>query len=89
MLALLEASDATHNLPVAVKTLAASGAAASFRILLMPVDACKTIMQASAAFLCLVGLGRVGEVWCGGAPPPPAACIFMMPVDVAKATTCS
>ena len=44
MLALLEGVD----LPVAVKTVAASGAAAAFRIFLMPVDAAKTIMQASA-----------------------------------------
>ncbi|KAL4435632.1 hypothetical protein ABPG77_002595 [Micractinium sp. CCAP 211/92] len=41
MLALLEDVD----LPVALKTVAASGAAAGFRIFLMPVDAAKTIMQ--------------------------------------------
>lgn len=41
MLALLEDVD----MPVALKTMAASGAAASFRIFLMPVDAMKTIMQ--------------------------------------------
>jgi len=43
MLALLQDVD----MPVALKTMAASGAAASFRIFLMPVDAMKTIMQAS------------------------------------------
>ncbi|KAI3434970.1 hypothetical protein D9Q98_003022 [Chlorella vulgaris] len=41
MLSLLEEVD----MPVALKTMAASGAAAAFRILLMPIDATKTIMQ--------------------------------------------
>lgn len=40
MLALLEGVD----MPVALKTVAASGAAAAFRIVLMPIDATKTIM---------------------------------------------
>jgi hypothetical protein len=43
-------------MPVALKTVAASGAAAAFRIVLMPVDATKTIMQ--------VWRGVVG--WVGG-----------------------
>jgi hypothetical protein len=43
MLSLLEDVD----MPVALKTMAASGAAAAFRILLMPIDATKTIMQVS------------------------------------------
>lgn len=47
MLALLEDVE----LPVALKTVAASGAAAGFRIFLMPVDAAKTIMQ--AGYLCI------------------------------------
>lgn len=37
--------DSTRSLPVAVQTVAASLAAASFRILLVPVDTVKTIMQ--------------------------------------------
>lgn len=37
--------DETRNLPITVKTIAASISAASFRILLMPIDACKTNMQ--------------------------------------------
>ena len=45
MLALLEDAD----LPVQVKTLAASAAAGLFRIFLMPVDALKTIMQVEGA----------------------------------------
>jgi len=45
MLALLDSIDATENLPVGVKTVAASVAAALFRIFLMPVDTFKTTMQ--------------------------------------------
>lgn len=45
MLALLDSLEATQQLPVGVKTLAASAAAGGFRILLMPVDACKTVLQ--------------------------------------------
>ncbi|EFN57148.1 hypothetical protein CHLNCDRAFT_30535 [Chlorella variabilis] len=58
MLALLEGVD----MPVALKTMAASGAAASFRIFLMPVDACKTIMQVEGkgGFGKLVQKVRVG-----------------------------
>lgn len=47
MLALLESSDKTKDLPVGVKTLAASASAGAFRIFLMPIDALKTIMQVS------------------------------------------
>ena len=43
-------------MPVALKTVAASGAAAAFRIVLMPVDATKTIMQ----------VWRDGVGWVGG-----------------------
>ena len=46
MLALLDSYEATTSLPLGVKTGSASLAAASFRILLMPVDTCKTILQA-------------------------------------------
>ena len=45
VLSLLENSASTRDLPVAVKTLAASMSAGAFRIFLMPVDAMKTIMQ--------------------------------------------
>ena len=45
ILALMESHDSTKDLPVGVKTLAASAAAGGFRIFLMPVDAMKTIMQ--------------------------------------------
>ncbi|KAG5192318.1 mitochondrial carrier domain-containing protein [Tribonema minus] len=45
VLALLESMDSTKGLPVGVKTLCASGAAALWRIVLMPIDTTKTIMQ--------------------------------------------
>ena len=44
-LALLDDVAATRNAPVWLKTVAASVAAGGFRILLMPIDACKTLMQ--------------------------------------------
>ena len=43
--ALLDNMDATKDLPVAFKTVAASAAAAGFRIFLMPIDTVKTSMQ--------------------------------------------
>lgn len=43
-LALLDAYEFTENLPVGVKTVAASVGAALFRIILMPVDTFKTTM---------------------------------------------
>lgn len=42
---LLDNMDATKNLPVAAKTVAASASAATFRIFLMPIDTLKTSMQ--------------------------------------------
>ena len=45
MLALLESSPSTRDLPVSAKTLAASMTASCFRVLLMPVDAVKTSLQ--------------------------------------------
>eukprot|EP00730_Choanoeca_flexa_P019343 TRINITY_DN9442_c0_g1_i1.p1 TRINITY_DN9442_c0_g1~~TRINITY_DN9442_c0_g1_i1.p1 ORF type:complete len:299 (+),score=56.50 TRINITY_DN9442_c0_g1_i1:66-962(+) len=44
-LALLDSYDSTRELPVAVKTVAASGSAALWRVFLMPIDTTKTIMQ--------------------------------------------
>lgn len=44
MITALDAFESTENLPVAVKTVAASVAAALFRIFLMPVDTFKTTM---------------------------------------------
>lgn len=45
MLSLLNQTESTKDLPVAVKTAAASTAAAAWRVNLMPIDATKTIMQ--------------------------------------------
>ncbi|CAM9197810.1 unnamed protein product [Ascophyllum nodosum] len=45
ILALMESYDSTRELPVGVKTLCASVAAALWRIFLMPVDTTKTMMQ--------------------------------------------
>ena len=51
MLALLESNAATRDIPVAAKTLAASVSAASFRILLMPIDALKLLYRSTAVFI--------------------------------------
>lgn len=45
ILALLDSSDTTRSLPVMVKTGVASVSAGLFRIFLMPIDTCKTILQ--------------------------------------------
>lgn len=49
MLAYMDMNDSTKNLPIAAKTMAASLAAASFRILLMPIDTTKTMLQVEGA----------------------------------------
>jgi len=45
MLTLLDSQPSTRDLPTAVKTLGASASAAAFRIVIMPLDTVKTIMQ--------------------------------------------
>ena len=45
MVAALDSTETTRKLPVFVKTMCASLAAASWRIFLMPIDAMKTTMQ--------------------------------------------
>lgn len=45
ILSLLDSSAATADLPVSIKTVCASAAAAGWRIMLMPIDTTKTIMQ--------------------------------------------
>lgn len=45
MMSFLNAYDATQGWPIAIKTMLASITAAIFRILLMPIDTCKTILQ--------------------------------------------
>jgi len=50
ILTLLDNLDATRDVNVGVKTIAASAAAAIFRIFLMPVDTVKTTMQVTGKF---------------------------------------
>mmetsp|Transcript_35769 Transcript_35769/g.90183 ORF Transcript_35769/g.90183 Transcript_35769/m.90183 type:complete len:332 (-) Transcript_35769:494-1489(-) len=45
VLALLDGFETTKNLPTFLKSMCASGGAASFRILIMPIDALKTTLQ--------------------------------------------
>eukprot|EP00529_Nitzschia_sp_RCC80_P027093 CAMPEP_0113482420 /NCGR_PEP_ID=MMETSP0014_2-20120614/22909_1 /TAXON_ID=2857 /ORGANISM="Nitzschia sp." /LENGTH=274 /DNA_ID=CAMNT_0000375935 /DNA_START=1188 /DNA_END=2012 /DNA_ORIENTATION=- /assembly_acc=CAM_ASM_000159 len=54
MLSLLNNLEETKDLPVGVKTVAASMAAACFRIFLMPVDTVKTTMQVTGKFSAVV-----------------------------------
>ena len=54
-LALLGSLEATRGLPLSAQTAAASCAAASFRVLLTPVDAVKTVLQADGR----AGLARL------------------------------
>lgn len=48
-LAFLNSTELTANLPVGVKTIAASVAATAFRITLMPIDTIKTALQVDGA----------------------------------------
>ena len=41
----MDSNENTKNLPVSIKTLAASTTAALWRICIMPIDTCKTILQ--------------------------------------------
>lgn len=63
-LSLLESYEATAHLNVGLKTLVASASAAAFRIVLMPVDATKTIMQVEGknGFPALVKKVKTGGV---------------------------
>lgn len=49
VLALLDSLDATRDLPLPLKTACGSIAAGAWRIVLMPVDASKTVMQVEGA----------------------------------------
>mmetsp|Transcript_19142 Transcript_19142/g.38699 ORF Transcript_19142/g.38699 Transcript_19142/m.38699 type:complete len:305 (-) Transcript_19142:154-1068(-) len=55
-LALLEANPTTNKLPVGLKTFAASCAAAGWRMVIMPIDAMKTIAQVE-------GKGAIGKLF--------------------------
>jgi len=64
VLTLLDASPSTKDLPVVVKTLAASAGAATWRIILMPIDTVKSIMQVEGA----KGLPMLREKMAKGGP---------------------
>eukprot|EP00957_Ditylum_brightwellii_P175786 13385409-Ditylum_brightwellii.AAC.1 len=49
VLALLDSIEATSSLPLPLKTLAGSVTAGLWRIVLMPVDSSKTVMQVEGA----------------------------------------
>ena len=55
VLTLLDNLESTKNMNVGVKTVAASAAAACFRIFLMPIDTVKVCFLS-----CIVGLGLAG-----------------------------
>jgi len=70
MLALWDSIEATKSLPAAVKTVSASAAAAGFRVFLMPIDACKTILQVEGAdglqkLGAKIRSGGIGVLWHG------------------------
>jgi Mitochondrial carrier protein len=70
ILALLDSYDELKSLPVGVKTILASASAASFRVVLMPIDAWKTTKQVEGkAGLTLliqkVKLHGVSKLWHG------------------------
>jgi len=64
MLSLWDSFEFTKSLPVAAKTVSASAAAAMFRVFLMPIDACKTILQVEGA----TGLTKLGAKISKGGP---------------------
>ncbi|KAL1520839.1 hypothetical protein AB1Y20_022401 [Prymnesium parvum] len=64
MISLWDSLEFTKTLPVAVKTVSASAAAAAFRVLLMPIDACKTILQVEGS----TGLTKLGAKIKQGGP---------------------
>lgn len=62
MLTMMNSLDATKDMPVGVKTVSASGAAAIFRIFLMPIDTVKTTMQVTGKFSNVVTKVKTGGV---------------------------
>lgn len=62
VLTLLNSIDATKDLGVGIKTVAASASAAVFRIFLMPIDTVKTTMQVTGKFSNVVTKIKTGGV---------------------------
>lgn len=70
MLTLWDSMEQTKDLPVAAKTATASVTASACRIFLMPIDACKTILQVEgtdglAKLRSKIKAGGVGVLWHG------------------------
>ncbi|GAX26755.1 hypothetical protein FisN_2Hh295 [Fistulifera solaris] len=63
VLTALNGLESTKDLNVGVKTMAASGAAALFRIFLMPVDTVKTTMQVTGKFSSVVDKIKLNGVF--------------------------
>ena len=60
VLTAMNAMESTKDLPVGVKTVAASTAAALFRIFLMPIDTVKTTMQVTGKFSAVADKMKAG-----------------------------
>eukprot|EP00522_Entomoneis_paludosa_P012754 CAMPEP_0172440276 /NCGR_PEP_ID=MMETSP1065-20121228/955_1 /TAXON_ID=265537 /ORGANISM="Amphiprora paludosa, Strain CCMP125" /LENGTH=289 /DNA_ID=CAMNT_0013189063 /DNA_START=39 /DNA_END=908 /DNA_ORIENTATION=- len=60
VLTALNSMEATRDLNVGLKTMAASAAAATFRIFLMPIDTVKTTMQVTGKFSNVVDKVKIG-----------------------------
>ena len=60
MMTLMDSYESTKGLPVGIKTVSASAAAACFRIFLMPIDTVKTTMQVTGKFSAVVDKIKVG-----------------------------
>merc|ERR1740138_417300 len=70
MMALWDSFEGTKSLPAAAKTVTASAVAAGFRVFLMPIDACKTILQVEGAnglqkLGAKIKTGGIGVLWHG------------------------
>eukprot|EP01066_Platyproteum_vivax_P010719 Platyproteum_vivax@DN4832_c0_g1_i1.p1 len=70
VLAMMDSQESTKDLPVWIKTLAASSGAACFRFFLMPIDAWKTIKQVEGsdglkALVKKVRTHGIGKLWYG------------------------
>lgn len=62
-LSILDSYDSLKGLPIGLKTVAASFSAGLFRILLMPIDACKTTMQVTSCCLTWTAPGSTWSVY--------------------------
>jgi hypothetical protein len=64
VLSMLAEFEATRQLPLGVQTAAASAAAATWRLLLLPLDAAKTMMQVGGWVAGLFGFLGWGAAPC-------------------------